>query len=160
MKITVKEFATYVNSWAGARGSDFKYYLPLKGGWEAWTQADLAAYILSKDSTVDILREQMIYQGQQKVDWLINNGDPTKADRIAVELKCQSFENQSGFVKGLDNDEKKLDQNNLNSNYKGCQTIVMGIAFESNAFEWMKKNGYTTATYDNGEVAIGLKQLN
>ncbi|NER52623.1 MAG: hypothetical protein F6J92_39490 [Symploca sp. SIO1A3] len=160
MNITFDQFAGLVTEWANGKSAQFKFYYPLKGGWEAWTQAEVAAYILSKDSTIDILREWSIYQNNnQRVDWLFNNQDPTVGNKIAIELKCQSFENRNTFTNGLAADEAKLAQANLKAAYQGCQTGVMGISFEPTATNWMQANNYVLV-FKNADIAIGIKKLN
>lgn len=138
--------------WCNQRADSFKYYTPLKGGWEAWVQADLSAFILSNDSRYDILREQSIYNtAGQRVDWLFNDNG-TVPEKIAVELKCQSFENYRAFNRGIDDDIAKLAQNRLKRTYRGCQTAVMGICFEQDARDYMLNLGFMEI-YRSGEVS-------
>ena len=71
--ITVEQFKGYNQDWGKLRNNQFKYNWTVHGGWEGWIQVDLVAYILSEDSTIEILREQPIYTNPRKrVDLLLN----------------------------------------------------------------------------------------
>ena len=159
MPLSVTDFGVYLGKWAENYAGQFKLYYPLKGGWEAWAQASVAAFIIEGDSTVDILREQLIFYGQQKVDWLLNDNDQSVINKVAIELKCQSFENKDGFTGGLESDIAKLAQANLKVNYKGCKTAVVGIAFTQDAADWMGNHHFDNQ-FQSGDVAIGMSVLN
>jgi hypothetical protein len=125
--INVAQFVDAVNNWAAGRDSSFKYYWPVKGGWEGWIQVDLTAFILSKLPTLEILREQPIYKNdRQKVDLLIN-ADEDPDDQIAVELKAQSFENRAAFIKQVVNDLDKLA--GVNRAYANTTSLVLASTF-------------------------------
>jgi hypothetical protein len=49
--INFNQFLGYVRDWARLRDPNFKYYWPVKGGWEGWVQVDLTAYILTVNPT-------------------------------------------------------------------------------------------------------------
>jgi hypothetical protein len=158
MTLTYAQYKDYLIEWCKARGATFKYFFPLKGGWEAWVQADYAAFVLSKNSAYDILREVAIYKNNyQRVDWLFNNNDVV-AQKIAVEIKCQSFENHDSFIAGVGADIDKLAQDNLKLSFQTCQTGVMGIYFEEKARTWMLANEFTEL-FNNGEVGCAIRKL-
>ncbi len=158
MILDFNTFATLVVDWCEYRQLEFSKLFPLKGGWEAWTQADWAAYALSQNSTYEILREQPIYtNAYQRVDWLFNN-DAATVQKVAIELKCQSFENQNTFIAGLQDDINKLQPGNLNANYVGCQRGVMGIYFEETARNWVLANGFIEV-FNNGDVGCAIRRL-
>ena len=158
MNLYLQGFINATHDWCQQRANSFKYYWPLKGGWEAWVQADLAAYILSRDTTIDILREQPIYtNNRQRVDWLFND-NATEIEKLAVELKCQSFDNRNAFISGLQDDIAKLQYNRKNG-YRNCQAVAMGICFESNARNWMLNNGFLEV-YEDGEISCCILKLN
>jgi hypothetical protein len=159
MTLTYEQYAAYLFDWCTFRGDSLKNYFPLKGGWEAWVQADYAAYVLEKDSTVDILREIPIYQNpKQRVDWLFNNSDPDVTKKIAIEIKCQSFDNYNAFTAGVYDDMAKLSQDKLNPSFQTCQTGVLGLFFENKAGTWLDQRGFTTI-YNNGQVGCAIKKL-
>jgi hypothetical protein len=160
MPLSLKNFSAYLGGWAQNYEKEFKLYYPLKGGWEAWAQASVAAYIINKDSTVDILREQLIFDGsQQKVDWLLNDTDQSVTNKIAIELKCQSFENQNKFTTGLEGDIAKLAEANLKAAYHGCRRAVVGICFTEDALQWMGAKNFKLL-HETGDTAMGLLPLN
>lgn len=124
-------------------------------------QADFAAFILSKDNTIEILREQPIYKnGQQRVDLLFNDGDnpPPVAQMLAIEIKCQSFDNRNAFTAGMGQDVQKMAQGNISNYYQGIQTAAMGFCFEQTAVTWMTTNNFT-AVFNNGEIFCGIRKL-
>jgi len=160
MTLTYDQYATYLINWCAIRGNDFKLYFPLKGGWEAWVQADYAAYVLAQNNTYDILREVGIYTNNYKrVDWLFNNDDVNVKEKIAIELKCQSFENRDAFIAGVQADIAKLAQNKLKAQFRNCQTGVMGIYFEEVARTWMLANQFVEV-FQNGEIGCAIRKLN
>lgn len=159
MTLSFDQFRTFLEAWALYRRDEFQYYFPLKGGWELWVQADYAAYVLRQDSTYDILREVPIYTDPyQKVDWLFNDQDTDKTKRIAVEIKCQSFNNWQAFVPGIEDDINKLQQSRIKTQFKTCTTVVMGIYFENEARLWMKSNGFNEI-FINGQIGIAIRKL-
>ncbi len=124
MPLSLTDFSAYLGAWAQKYENQFKLYYPLKGGWEAWVQTSVAGYIINDNSTIDILREQLIFYGtQQKVDWLLNDADQSVTNKIAIELKCQSIENQKNFTSGLEADIAKLADANLKVAYRGCRRV-------------------------------------
>lgn len=159
MSLSLGEFSAYMGKWAEKYRNDFHLYYPLKGGWEAWVQASVAGYIINADSTIDILREQLIFYGsQQKVDWLLNDNDHSVANKVAIELKCESFENRSKFVSGLKGDIAKLADGKLKPDYRGCQTAVVGLCFTNAALQWMVDNKFKILDRSE-DTAIGLFPL-
>jgi len=161
MVITYDQYAAYLLNWCEYRGNEFRYYFPLKWGWEAWVQADYAAFVLRQDSTVDILREESIYTDPyQRVDLLINNNAPAVPQKIAIEIKCQTFLGRNTFVNGIASDISKLAQNKISTPYfRGCQTGVLGLYFTEEARVWMRANNFIEI-YSNTNVACGIRKLN
>lgn len=160
MTITYDQYAELLIRWCKFRGDSLKNYFPLKGGWEAWVQADYAAYVLEWDSTVDILREVPIYKnGRQRVDWLFNNTDPAVAKKMAIEIKCQSFDNRDAFTAGVAADALKLAQDNLNPAFQTCQTGVLALFFTEEAGRWLESKKFIVI-YNNKEVGCAILKLN
>lgn len=159
MVLTYDQYASYLIDWCNDRGPTFKYYFPLKGGWELWVQADFAAYVLAKDSTYDILREVQIYKDvYQRVDMLFNENAPLVTDKIAIEIKCQTFLSQNDFIAGVGADIAKLAQPKLKVQFQTCQTGVLGIYFTQQAHDWLVTNNFTII-YNYGEVGCAIKKL-
>lgn len=158
MNFTLNEFRKAVIDWATNRNSTFKYNWVVKGGWEGWVQVDLVAYILSIDSTFDILREQPIYTNtRKKTDLLLNTNLDTDF-QIPVEIKAQSWYNRTGFLPGVEEDLDKLDEER-NADYSESDCVMFGIAFEQQALDGMlsiERDGHTIfeEIYFDGEVAI------
>ena len=156
---TVDSFGGAVAQWANLRNNSFKNNWAVKGGWEGWIQVDLVAYILSADSTYDILREQSIYASspRKRVDLLLNTNLMTD-DQIAVEIKAESFENRMNpFINGIRKDLRKLDQDR-DSNFSECDCIVMALPFNSESLQAVNKIKMNDQPVFNtifkGEVAI------
>ena len=125
MTLTYDQYAELLLRWCEFRGDSLKNYFPLKGGWEAWVQADYAAFVLTWNSTVDILREVPIYVNRrQRCDWLFNNTDPTVTQKIAIEIKCQSFDNRDAFTAGVGEDIAKLNQLNISKREYEVLTLI------------------------------------
>ncbi|HUY46695.1 MAG TPA: hypothetical protein VMV92_13325 [Streptosporangiaceae bacterium] len=127
--LTVDQFAALVVDWSKRRNDQLKFNWPVKGGWEGWIQVDLTAFVLSVDSTADILREQPIYSSPGKrTDLLLNTTLDTDA-QIPVEIKAESFENRGpGFVSGVLADLSKLNDER-NTNYSESTCIMLAVPF-------------------------------
>ncbi len=156
---TIASFRQAVIAWANQRNSSFKNNWVVKGGWEGWIQVDLVAYILSVDSTYDILREQPIYasSNRRRVDILLNTNLMTD-NQIAVEIKAESIENRMNpFINGIRDDIQKLDEDR-NSNFSECDCIMMALPFSPESLEAVRKIKENDQPIFNtiftGEVAI------
>lgn len=135
--IDYSTFRTYLFKWAETNKERFKLFWPLKGGWEQWVQAEVAAYILKQNSAYDILREENIYEGSQlRADWVLNRGIDESAT-IAVELKCQRGSDLEGkeFLIGIESDINKLQNLLPGSIGKG----VVGIYYSQQAINKIKQ---------------------
>ncbi|MHC4739889.1 MAG: hypothetical protein ACYS9Y_13365 [Planctomycetota bacterium] len=127
-QITYQEFFGYLEEWIAVNESKIASMWPQKGGWEGWAQAEIKTFIVGKDSTYDILREQHVYTShRESVDFLLNDSFPV-SQKAVIEFKCQSFENYKNFKKGLENDINKL-TNELKPSYKGAVLFSIGIYF-------------------------------
>jgi len=127
--LTIDQFGAAVRDWAAQHNSKLKFHWTVKGGWEGWIQVDLTAYLLSLDSTLDILREQPIYQNNLKrVDLLLNANLPGGGP-IPVEIKAESFDNQGNFISGVYEDVQKL-RKERNVNFILCKCVMMAVCFD------------------------------
>lgn len=157
--ITVDGFVTGTIQWAQARNQQFRFNWPVKGGWESWVQVDLTAYLLAQESTLEILREQRIYTGLQKVDLLLNTDQATD-DQIPVEIKAESFENRMDpFVQGVRDDIEKLSQER-NADFSECTSIMLALPFSQQSLDAVLRiqaDGHAifTSVYI-GEVAVAV----
>lgn len=133
--ISIEQFAEGACRWAKARNGQFKYNWPVKGGWEGWIQVDLVAYLLSLDSTLEILREQQIFTSPyMKVDLLLNTTLPTE-ERTAVEIKAESFEQRgTPFINGIVEDIRKLDEDR-NTDYSECPCVMLAMPFSQESLD-------------------------
>jgi hypothetical protein len=74
------------------------------------------------------LREQNVYNnGRKAADFLLNDSSPV-ADKVVIELKCQSLGNYQNFASGLTSDIQKL-LGELKPVYEGASLLVVGIYF-------------------------------
>jgi hypothetical protein len=132
--INVDTFLSDTLQWAQARNQQFRFNWPVKGGWEGWIQVDLTAFILSLDSTAEILREQPIYTSTQKRTDLLLNTSLTAREQIPVEIKAESFENRGAFVGGVVDDIEKLNLER-NRNYSQATCIMLALPFSPESLD-------------------------
>ncbi|APE31377.1 hypothetical protein BOX17_10715 [Halomonas aestuarii] len=150
-QISTREFLGYVEEWVNGSYQKIGSMWPQKGGWEKWAQSEIGSFILSQDSTCDLLREQGVYVSKRKdADFLLNGMSMTASDKVVVELKCQSFENYKNFKKGLEEDISKLSRE-LKPGFSGADLLVLGIYFfqHSDIPPYFDKK-----VLDNGEVGM------
>jgi hypothetical protein len=127
----IDTFEKLVTDWANARNDDFKYYWPVKGGWEGWAQVDIVAFAFRKDTTYDIKREQSIYtDAEKRVDLLLNANEGVDL-QIPVELKCESFENKgTPFVNSVVKDVNKLGGERKHE-FAKCSCVDIAVPFSN-----------------------------
>ncbi|AIF82382.1 hypothetical protein NTE_00300 [Candidatus Nitrososphaera evergladensis SR1] len=154
--LTDSGFLSGVQDWINTNIGRIKLMWPLKGGWELWTQAEIAAYFISKNPLFDILREQPVYVNKgQAADFLINNSTvPATSGKIIVELKCQSKENATTFVAGVLSDLQKL--STIDPTFKGTQLLCLGIFFDQSAGNKLGSQGFGIAIIGS-EVGLAWK---
>jgi hypothetical protein len=158
--LTFENFETAFKKWCALRNAQFHFYWPLKGGWELWVQADFVAYLLTLDNTVEVLREQAIYKSSKKsVDWLVNALNDDNNTKIAIELKCQSFENSANFISGVYKDVQKLENGNVSPVYSGCQSAMIGIYFADKQRSWLIQNGFTEV-FRTDDIGCAILKIN
>ena len=156
---TIATFSNAVIDWANNRAGSFKNNWVVKGGWEGWIQVDLVSYILSQDSSYDILREQPIYLNtRKKTDLLLNANMMDPDDQIPVEIKAQSWENRGNIVNGVEADLDKLDEERADD-YDSSSCVMLAIVFEEtsyNAILRIRRNDHAifNSIYNDTEVAI------
>jgi hypothetical protein len=154
--ISLYTFRTEMFNYAAQNYQKFKYFWPLGGGWEAWVQAEVAAYIVQKDSTYEIAREpRELYNNTQVPDWGLNL-QMGGSERIAVELKCQRGRDLDGktFVNEIRSDAQKLNAGNLP---QGVKKLVVGIYYSVGAFDGIRQLHTLTPQNHNqygGEVGV------
>lgn len=137
--INKDRFVQLIHDWAQERAEQtkaFQFFWPLKGGWEAWIQVDLTAYAISQDSTIDILREQLIFNSEERVDILVNNLEEGQLP-IAVEIKTECWGNKGYFIEGkmdkgvrkngVKPDLQKFE--NRNARFNQCTCIMIAVTF-------------------------------
>jgi hypothetical protein len=126
--MNVADFINCTRDWASRRNAQFKFNWPVKGGWEGWIQVDLTAYILTLDSTVEILREQPIYQNARRKCDLLLNADSLPANQIPVEIKAESWNNRDNFVDEVLADLDKFDERN--PAYQNSTCVMLTLPFD------------------------------
>ena len=156
-----EQLIKYLSEWCTYRAEYFKYLWPLKGGWEAWVQADFAAYLVQKDglfpdqAPIPIQREYPI--NNQKIDLFFG---ATVENGFFAEIKCQSFGNWDAFTNGLMDDVNKLNelQNLAGQNNVQIRTAVIGLGFEQTALQYMQAQGFELAYYSS-EAVCGVLEV-
>lgn len=132
--MTRDAFDHLVEEWARARGGSFHRNWPVKGGWEAWIQVDLTAFLLEQNDTYDVLREQNVYTNAlARCDLLVNPTDPAPA-RLVVELKAESLENHARLGGGVEQDAYKI-QNERVAPYTASVGIVLAVVFSQQGWD-------------------------
>ncbi len=137
--INPEQFQDVVRRWAHARQGRFRFTWPLKGGWEGWVQVELMAYFFELDRTQDIRREQPIYRNQRERVDLLLNCDADGRDRIPVEIKAQSLENNDRFIQGVEEDMSWLKERR-NQDYQHCRCIAMALCFDSDTADYLRRD--------------------
>lgn len=155
---TVDEFVSQTIAWAASRRDRFRYNFPVKGGWEAWIQVDLCAFILARNSTYDILREQGIFTTPAKRADLLLNAQLAAVQRIPVEMKSESFENHGNFVGGVSADLAKIG-NERTPAYSQSSCVNLAVAFSPgnlNAVLALQPAGHRVfkSIWQSDEVAV------
>ena len=155
--ISAKQFIEATSTWVAQRDAQLKYYWPVNGGWEVWIQVDETAYLLSLDSTLEVLREQHVYTNSRKrCDLLLNTSQRTK-DQVVIEIKAQSIGNTPAFVRDVKEDLDKLDE--LTDDYQEATYLVMVVVFDPATLDKVmaiERDAHRIfgATYTGKEVAI------
>jgi hypothetical protein len=161
--ISTNDFVDAVKVWATLRDQSFKFYWPVKGGWEGWIQVDLTAFIISKIPTLEILREQPIYQNnRQRVDLLIN-ADQVPSAQIAVELKAQSFENRNAFITGVVTDLDKFAD--VDDAYADTSCVMLASTFNQASLDEllaleMDDHPVFRVVFGSSEIAFAVAEWN
>lgn len=159
--ISYMQFIELTIQWAQERNAQFKFNWPVKGGWEGWIQVDLTGYILARDSTAEILREQRIFPNSKKrVDLLLNT--TAELDHlIPVEIKAESLENPAyNFLNGIYEDLAKLALLR-GTNLSQCTRMMMAVPFNPESLAAVlaiQENGHPIfhPIFNNGEIAIAI----
>jgi len=155
--ISVKQFVEATSAWAAQRDAQLKYYWPVNGGWEVWIQVDETAYLLSLDSTLEVLREQHVYTNSRKrCDMLLNTSQRTK-NQVVIEIKAQSIGNTPTFIRDVKEDLDKLDE--LTDAYQEATYLVMVVVFDPATLDkvtTIERDAHRIfgVTYTGNEVAI------
>ncbi|PVH74332.1 hypothetical protein DL98DRAFT_575677 [Cadophora sp. DSE1049] len=125
-----------------------------KGGWEGWLQVELASSLLRTNGMrYDILREQLIYAGTERVDiWAQPAADQVGIPCHGIELKVES-EFQTGANKSL--------QDRLKTDIVKCDNGPKA-AFKAGAGTHLYAVGITSLEADLAsykQIAIATGQL-
>lgn len=152
MIMTDSEFLDFVYKWASGNLANLGRVWPLEGGWEAWAQAEIAAYINGVDPTYSVEREALAYGDGRRADLLLNKGASLQSqDWIVVELKCQSIPSARNFVSGLNSDYYKLQE--VSPTYTKSQKLTLGIFIDGGTEQTLNEQGYKTKSVSD-EVGL------
>jgi len=159
--INSQQLLYYIYNWAEQNASRIRSKWPLKGGYEAWFQAEIASFIVEQDSTIRVLRECRIYENGQRADLLINSDEieyPAilPAISIPVEIKADSFLNHNMFLTGVKDDIEKLNCLRKSWNH---ECIMLVITFDGVVVQALTGNGFNPI-FSNTEVCICYKSIN
>lgn len=177
MLLSPNEFTSLLNQWFTHKTQPNT--LPplealgfLKGGWEGWTQTDLAAYIItsdSSDSRYDVLREAPIYGDGRRADLVFNATQVSPlilppgvqaGDVIVVELKCESFGQtmndtvRAKFVNGIKDDIEKLQSLTITTH-----KLMIVMSFSQPLLDFLEVNEFTMIPASNNEMACSIKLI-
>lgn len=155
MPLSPRDFLALVQGWADANVDRISAVWPLSGGWEAWAQAEIAAFINAAAPDAWIQREPRVYPDNTRADFLVNDPFQNPAtDEIVVEMKCESLRNWDAFVDGLRYDVYKL-QGNLGMGLNPAHRMVLGLfcSQESEA-KLAQLAGFTITYTPDREVGI------
>lgn len=155
MPLSPRDFLALVQAWAGANVARIRNVWPLQGGWEAWAQAEIAAFVNADDRPTWIMREPRVYPDNARADFLVNDPFQNEAtDEIVVEMKCESLGNWDAFVEGLRYDVYKLN-GGLRLDLAPAHRMALGIFFspESEA-QLAQLHGFTIAYTPDREIGI------
>lgn len=139
--LTTANFQDAVRAWVRNNSPRIHGVWPLKGGWEAWAQAEICSVINTSQPTSSVLREQAIYTDSGlRVDFLVNEATKTTPDQvIAIEMKCESLENAGQFQDGLRGDALKLETKLVGTAHAQCKRVLLGIFFSPQAKDNLAK---------------------
>ncbi|KAJ3980763.1 hypothetical protein F5890DRAFT_1539769 [Lentinula detonsa] len=135
--------------WAEANGEKIQDAYNQKGGWEGWTQVELAFYLKrafesERYGVVTVTREDNVYQGNnQRSDLLITTRKGAEHFTNMLELKCESIANTNNFKTQAKADCTKVNQGVINQNYLPCKAWVVALS----------------VTKDLGDVQVGSLKL-
>ncbi|KIK66793.1 hypothetical protein GYMLUDRAFT_82161 [Collybiopsis luxurians FD-317 M1] len=126
--------------WATANGAKLEEAYKLKGGWEGWTQVELAltlkrAYELQfgRDS-VTVTREDNVYNNapNQRSDLLLTTRNGGQIFTNMIELKCESIANAANFVREVSGDCTKVNSGVINAIHRPCKAWVVAFSVSNN----------------------------
>ncbi|KIK66770.1 hypothetical protein GYMLUDRAFT_912488 [Collybiopsis luxurians FD-317 M1] len=128
-----------VVEWANANAGKLEEAYQLKGGWEGWTQVELAldfkrAYgkQYGHDS-VTVTREDKVYNGtNERSDLLLTTRTGGKLFTNMIELKCESIANSAGFPGEVTIDCTKIDTGGIKAQYRPCTAWVVAFSVSKN----------------------------
>lgn len=137
------QLTTAVQSWAEFRNDELPLYWQVRGGYESWVQVDLTAFILRKESTIEISREQHVFIGaREQVDLLVNADSifgATAGHAVCVMLACQSLDNYQSFVPGILLRLGQLRVENRALRFRESACVMLAIAFGAEAIDALQK---------------------
>lgn len=155
MPLSPKDFIVLVHRWADANVNRIRTVWPLKGGWEAWAQGEIAGFINAEVGEVWMDREAYVYPDRSRADFLINDPfqNPTE-NLIVVEMKCESLHNWKHFVQDLKYDAWKLN-GEMAMGLDAARKISLGLFFSPDSKEKLAMlHGYHIHHTHDREVGI------
>ncbi|KIK55835.1 hypothetical protein GYMLUDRAFT_87501 [Collybiopsis luxurians FD-317 M1] len=124
-----------IADWANANASKLGEAYQLKGGWEGWTQVELALYLKRAygqqfpGSVVTVTREDKVYNGtNERSDLLLTTRTGGRLFTNMIELKCESIANSAAFPGEVAADCTKIDTGGIKAQYRPCTAWVVAFS--------------------------------
>ncbi|THU80419.1 hypothetical protein K435DRAFT_874395 [Dendrothele bispora CBS 962.96] len=125
--------------WGNTNGAKLEGAYQLKGGWEGWTQVELALVLKrlfessNPGSTVEVTREDPVYGGgTQRSDLLITTRKGAQHFTNMIELKCEGIANAPAFTGQVNGDCNKVNNGAINAAYLPCKAWVIAFSVTKN----------------------------
>ncbi|KAK7459554.1 hypothetical protein VKT23_009537 [Stygiomarasmius scandens] len=149
--------------WGNANGPKLEGAYKLKGGWEGWTQVELAL-VLKKmfeqsnaGAAIEVTREDPVYSGgNQRSDLLITTRNGAQHFTNMFELKCEGIANAANFVGQVRDDCTKVDSGVINAAYRPCKAWVVAFSVTKNLGN-LQVGGRNLAAYSKTIQAGGTR---
>ena len=127
----LEDVVAIIGAWAGHNYPKIREIYWQKGGWEGWTQVELALLFTQLYPKTNTFREELVYLGSSKrADLtLMLAGEQTQVIELKVESlwQDQSAGGVTNFVKSLKTDISKIDSNNLAPDFRPALVYAIGL---------------------------------
>ncbi|WP_026701769.1 hypothetical protein [Salibacterium aidingense] len=129
-----EQISASIYEWAEVNADKMEILYQFKGGWEIWAQCEIALFLYNKFTfhyNIPAPREEKVYGNGQRCDLYIPFSENQK---MIMELKCFSIQNEQNFFKNLRNDYLKLSR--LPRRHTNDLKISIGLFPPVNETKW------------------------